>query len=139
MYQFIEPFLQIDLTVFIYKKMCTHTIKLRFGVGTSIRDEKNITDLSKKVQVGLTSLITRFINDLESLCKEQAYDTFSIKNKTISYDANGRIRLELLIYTSMPYNELFEQIDMVKYWDYPGVFSEISNKSYSLIDLEFIQ
>ena len=118
--------------------MCTHTIKLRFAVGTSVRDEQNITDLSKTVQIRLTALITYFVNDLESLCKGAAYDTFYIKNKTVGYDGNGRIRLELLICTSMPYNELIEQIDMVKYWDYPEVLSEISNKSYGLIDLEFI-
>ena len=114
-----------------------HTIRLRFAVGTSVQDEKKITDLPKQVQTGITFQISYFVNDLESLAKCDD-DKYILKNKSIGYDANGRIRLELIIASSIEYNDLLESIDIIKYWEYPGVISETSNKTYHLIDMEYV-
>ena len=130
MYQFIEQFLQIEYVFFYRIKMNRFPITLRFAVGTSVQKEKMITDLSKQVQDGFDQLIKSFISEIES-----EKNKIDIK---CYYDPNGRILLDLIVSTDMNYQQLFDKLDDINYWNYPSVVSAATNTHYYLVDLDYI-
>ena len=110
--------------------MNKYPLRLQFSVGTSVNSHQMITDLSENVQDRFFLLIEYFIVQLHS-------KLFQVSFKNI-YTVNGKIETKLSILTNNKYTELIEEVDEIKYWSYPKIVCDDSNKNYSIVDMKFV-